>query len=90
MQATDILFSIGLILVLAGVFYLLLRSEGKTKNKHKMTAYNLLEEQNPEPEKIKETIINDINSEEVLYPPVNLIFNAFNKTPFDKVKVVII
>jgi hypothetical protein len=56
MQATDILFFIGIILVLGGVFYLLLRSEGKTKNKHKLTAYNLLEEANPDPKKIKETI----------------------------------
>ena len=56
MQATDILFFIGIILVLAGAFYLLLRNEAKTKNKHKMTAYNLLEEQNPDPKKIKETI----------------------------------
>ena len=56
MQATDILFFIGIILVLAGVIYLLYRSESKTKNKHKMTAYNLLEEKNPNPKKIKETI----------------------------------
>jgi hypothetical protein len=56
MQATDILFFIGLILVLGGAFYLLYRSEGKTKNKYKMTAYNLLEEANPDPKKIKDTI----------------------------------
>src|SRR6476620_8018438 len=26
----------------------------------------------------------------IIYPPGSLIFNAFNKTPFDKVKVVIL
>ena len=56
MQVTDVLFFVGLILLLAGITYLLYRSEGKTKNKHKMTAYNLLEEENPDPKKIKETI----------------------------------
>ena len=56
MQATDIIFFIALILVLAGVTYLLYRSEAKTKNKHKMTAYILLDEKNPDPKKIKETI----------------------------------
>ena len=56
MVVTDILFFVGLILVLAGAMYLLYRSEGKTKNKHKMTAYNLLEEENPDPKKVKETI----------------------------------
>jgi hypothetical protein len=56
MQATDILFFIGIIIVLGGAFYLLHRSEGKTKNKYKMTAYNLLEEANPDPKKIKDTI----------------------------------
>ncbi|OGN99249.1 MAG: hypothetical protein A2Y58_03115 [Chloroflexi bacterium RBG_13_51_52] len=56
MQATDIIFFIALILVLAGVTYLLYRSEGSAKNKHKMTAYNLLEEKNPDPKKIKEAI----------------------------------
>ena len=30
------------------------------------------------------------NAERIMYPPGQLIFNAFNKTPFDKVKVVII
>ena len=30
------------------------------------------------------------NAEKIMYPPGQLIFNAFNKTPFDKVKVVII
>lgn len=39
---------------------------------------------------IKQTLIKDITSKEIIYPPVDLIFNAFNKTPFDKVKVVIL
>ena len=56
MSATDIIFFIAIILVLAGIAYLLHRSEAKTKNKHKITAYNLLDEKNPDPKKIKETI----------------------------------
>ena len=44
------------IFALIAAYYLLHRSEVKTKNKHKMTAYNLLEEKNPDPKKIKETI----------------------------------
>ncbi|HHH52939.1 MAG TPA: uracil-DNA glycosylase [Bacteroidetes bacterium] len=40
--------------------------------------------------KIKEDIVNDIKAGKIIYPPGNLIFNAFNSTPFDKVKVVII
>jgi uracil-DNA glycosylase len=39
---------------------------------------------------IKKTIIDDIKKGEVLYPPMDLIFNAFNQTPFEKVKVVIL
>jgi len=44
------------ILGMAAVYYLLHRSEVRTKNKHKMAAYKLLEEENPDPKKIKETI----------------------------------
>ncbi len=40
--------------------------------------------------KIKEHIVDDIKSGNTIYPPGKLIFNAFNLTPFDKVKVVII
>jgi hypothetical protein len=54
--ALDITFFIVLILVIAGAFYLLNRSENKTKNKYKMTAYNLLEEKNPDTKKIRESI----------------------------------
>lgn len=39
---------------------------------------------------IKQTLIHDIESGKVLYPPMPLIFNALNTTPFDKVKVVIL
>lgn len=38
---------------------------------------------------IKANLINALKSQTV-YPPNNLIFNAFNLTPFDKVKVVIL
>ncbi|ANE35185.1 uracil-DNA glycosylase, family 1 [Campylobacter iguaniorum] len=38
---------------------------------------------------IKSNLINALKSSTV-YPPNNLIFNAFNLTPFDKVKVVIL
>jgi len=44
------------IFALVAAFYLLHRSEVRTKNKYKMTAYNLLEEKNPDPKKVKETI----------------------------------
>jgi hypothetical protein len=44
------------ILGLAAAYYLLHRSEVRTKNKCKMTAYKLLEEKNPDPKKIKEAI----------------------------------
>ncbi len=56
MQAVDIIVFIVIILVLVGATILLRRSETKTKNKHKMTAYSLLEEKNPDPKKIKNTI----------------------------------
>lgn len=39
---------------------------------------------------IKKAIVNDINEGKVLYPPMDKIFNAFNHTPFDDVKVVIL
>jgi hypothetical protein len=52
----NILFIVGLLLVLGGALYLLHRSDVRTKNKHKMTAYNLLEKKDADPKKIKETI----------------------------------
>jgi uracil-DNA glycosylase len=39
---------------------------------------------------IKQTLISDIEAHTILYPPLPLIFNAFNTTPFDDVKVVIL
>ena len=55
MDISTVLFIIFILAVVAALF-LLHRSEAKTKNKHKMTAYNLLEEKNPDPKKIRETI----------------------------------
>jgi CRISPR/Cas system CSM-associated protein Csm2 small subunit len=56
MQAVDIIVFIAIVLVLVGATIWLRRSEAKTKNKHKMTAYSLLEEKSPDPKKIKNTI----------------------------------
>ncbi|OGN95264.1 MAG: hypothetical protein A2Y89_02015 [Chloroflexi bacterium RBG_13_51_18] len=56
MQVTDILFFIGLILLLAGAVYLLHRIDVKEKNKHKIHAYNLLDKDNPDPKDIKNSI----------------------------------
>jgi uracil-DNA glycosylase len=39
---------------------------------------------------IKKRIVDDIKSGGNVFPPGKLIFNAFNLTPFDKVKVVIL
>lgn len=39
---------------------------------------------------IKQSLVDDITAGKILYPPMPLLFNAFNKTPFDKVKVVIL
>ncbi|MCC6816503.1 MAG: uracil-DNA glycosylase [Saprospiraceae bacterium] len=41
-------------------------------------------------QRIKLTLSNDKQSGKIIYPPGSLIFNAFNSTPFDKVKVVIL
>ena len=40
--------------------------------------------------KLKAFLKSEKDAGKVIYPPGNLIFNAFNHTPFDKVKVVII
>ncbi len=53
------IYTIIFILLIVGMvaaYYLLHKSEVRTKNKHKMNAYKLLEEENPNPKKIKETI----------------------------------
>lgn len=39
---------------------------------------------------IKKTIVNDINLWETIYPPLDKVLNAFEKTPLDKLKVVIL
>ena len=56
MAALDILSLVLLILVLGSLAYLLYRMDVSAKNKHKMTAYNLLEEKELDPKKIKDTI----------------------------------
>lgn len=39
---------------------------------------------------IKSFLVSEINSGKFIYPPGKLIFNAFDRTPFDQLKVVII
>ena len=39
---------------------------------------------------LKSFLLAEREAGQTIYPPAKLIFNAFNKTPFDKVKVVII
>lgn len=39
---------------------------------------------------IKKFLLQERENKTIVYPPGPLIFNAFNKTPFDKVKVVIL
>ncbi len=39
---------------------------------------------------IKSQLLAEFSSGQIVYPPGKLMFNAFNKTPFDKVKVVIL
>lgn len=46
--------------------------------------------QQPYFQAIKTFLVKEKNEGKVIYPPGPLIFNAFNKTPFDKVKVVIL
>jgi uracil-DNA glycosylase len=40
--------------------------------------------------KLKQFLLEEKQSGQVIYPPGSLIFNAFNTTPFDEVKVVIV
>jgi hypothetical protein len=56
MLAIDIISFILIFIALGAVIYLLHRSEVRDKNKHKLSAYNLLEEKNPDPKKVKDTI----------------------------------
>jgi uracil-DNA glycosylase len=46
--------------------------------------------QQPYFQAIKSFLVSARQAEKVIYPPGPLIFNAFNQTPFDKVKVVIL
>ncbi len=39
---------------------------------------------------LKQFLVNEFNSDELIFPPAKLIFNAFDQTPFDKVRVVIL
>ena len=39
---------------------------------------------------IKKTIVQDINLGETIYPPLDKVLNAFEKTPFSELKVVIL
>ncbi|VEJ52473.1 uracil-DNA glycosylase [Campylobacter insulaenigrae] len=40
--------------------------------------------------KIKENYINALQNKEIIYPPSNLTFNAFNLTPLENLKVIIL
>jgi len=40
--------------------------------------------------KLKQFLIEEKSNKKLIYPPGSLIFNAFNKTPFNEVKVVIL
>ena len=39
---------------------------------------------------LQKFLISEIESNQIIYPPKDLIFNAFCQTPYDKVKVVIV
>ncbi len=56
MGTWEIIIFILIIVALVALIWLLNRSEKKTKNKWKLTAYRLLEEEKPDPKKIKETV----------------------------------
>jgi hypothetical protein len=56
MSAWEIITFVLVILAIAAALWLLYRSEKRTKKKWKLTAYRLLEEKNPDPKKIKDTI----------------------------------
>jgi uracil-DNA glycosylase len=46
--------------------------------------------QSPDFQSLKRFLLEEKNAGRVIYPPGHLIFNAFNTTPFDSVRVVII
>lgn len=39
---------------------------------------------------IRQRIVDDINAWKTIYPPLELVFNAFAKTPFNEIRVVIL
>lgn len=53
---------------------------------------NILEKEfnSPYYSEIKKTIVNDINLWETIYPPLDKVLNAFEKTPLSELKVVIL
>ena len=61
--------------------------ENSIKNSWKVILKNELS--SPYFLKIKENL-KKAQKNNIVYPPINLIFNAFNLTPFDNVKVVIL
>lgn len=60
--------------------------------KSKIVGGEALKEEFEKPyfEKISQFLRKEIQAGKIIYPPGKLIFNAYNSTPFDKVKVVII
>jgi hypothetical protein len=56
MSGMDIFYFILVAVALGGILYLLHRSDVRTKNKYKLAAYKLLEEKNPDPKKVKDTL----------------------------------
>ena len=62
--------------------------EPKIEESWKQVLYN--EFQKDYFKKLKQFLLEEKSANKRIYPPGSLIFNAFNKTPFDKVKVVIL
>lgn len=56
MSGMDIFYFFLILAALAVILWLLHRSDVRTKNKYKLSAYKLLEEKNPAPEKVKDTL----------------------------------
>jgi hypothetical protein len=56
MSGMDIFYFILIVAALGAILWLLHRSDVRTKNKYKLSAYKLLEENNPDPQKIRETL----------------------------------
>ena len=76
-------------------------SSNATMTKEKFSLSNLIHEpswtkhlqaifQSKNFEKIEEFLNNEWSQGKVTYPPNHLIFEAFNQTPFDKVKIVLL